>query len=152
MRKKYQNSKIHIRHILLYEWQSGRSKAMAARNICQAIGPNATTKKTAGDWFRRFDQGDFSLEEKPKSGRPTEIDFATLKQLIEEDPTLTTYNVASEIRCSQKSVSYHFSKLGLVSKLGDQEPHRLDARQKKIVLTLVQICSSCTAHSLGWTT
>jgi len=92
-----QNLKEHIRNCLLYEYQLGHSASKAEQNICLAIGPGVVSNATAWRWFDRFRNGDYSLQDDPKSGRPTEINLNELRQTIESDPTLTTRNVASTL-------------------------------------------------------
>ncbi|CAF4384580.1 unnamed protein product, partial [Rotaria magnacalcarata] len=43
-----------------------------ARNIWAALGEGAVADRTCRDWFKRFLEGDMSLEDRPKSGRPLE--------------------------------------------------------------------------------
>ena len=82
---------MHIR-ICLLEYQFGHSATEAARNICIAIGSGAMSTGTVCRWFERFRNYDYSLQDEPKSGRPSDIHFDELKELIESDPTLTTRN------------------------------------------------------------
>ena len=100
-------------------------------SICSIIGPHAATIKTIYLWFKRFRSGDYSLEDKPKSGRPSTINLDSLKSLIDNDPCLTTRQLASRLRCSKSIISYYFSKLELVSKLGSLVPHDLNRHQLK---------------------
>ena len=67
------------------------------RNICRAHGKRAVSTKTACRWFERFRNGDFSLDDEPKSGRPTEIDLSELKDVKESDPALTWRDLASKL-------------------------------------------------------
>ena len=129
--KKMENSKEHIRHCLLYEFQLGHSATEASQNICQAIGQDAMPITTAYRWFERFRKKDYSLQDEHRSGRPSEINFDELKQLIKTDPTLTTRNVASTLGCSNVAVYKHFKNLRLVSKLGEWVPHDLNPSQLK---------------------
>uniref|UniRef100_A0A1I8JG61 Protein kinase domain-containing protein n=2 Tax=Macrostomum lignano TaxID=282301 RepID=A0A1I8JG61_9PLAT len=40
----------------------------------------------ARDWFTRFRNGNFELEDQPRSGRPSGVDDEQLRQLVEADP------------------------------------------------------------------
>ena len=41
-------------------------------------------------WFNRFNNGNYEVDYLSRSGRPVEVDLDRLKQLIEDDPRLTT--------------------------------------------------------------
>ncbi|KAK6741375.1 hypothetical protein RB195_009306 [Necator americanus] len=56
----------YIRHVLLYEFESGHPAAEAYRN--------------------RFKAGNKKLEDEPCTGRPTAIPFDELKNLAEQHP------------------------------------------------------------------
>ena len=53
------------------------------------MGEDVLSIRTAQSWFNRFKNGNFELDDLPRSGRPMELDVDLLKQLIEEDPRLT---------------------------------------------------------------
>ena len=67
-----QNTKEHIRHCLLYDYQLGHSAPEAARNICLAIGSGDMSISTACRLFERFQNKDYSLKDEQKSGRPSD--------------------------------------------------------------------------------
>ena len=116
-------SKEHICLCLLYEYMLGHSASAATRNICRAFGPGSIGKTTATDRFNRFRNGNFSLQDEARPGRPTTIDLDELRSLLETDPTLTTTAVATTLGCNQSTVHYHLRKLEYVSKQSRWSPH-----------------------------
>jgi histone-lysine N-methyltransferase SETMAR len=120
-----EKSQVHIRHCLLYEYQLGHTAAQATRNLCQAMGAGVISDTTAQKWFARFLSGNYSLEDLPRSGRPSERNEDALRRLVEADPRLTTRCLASALSWSQTSVERHLHSIGKVSKLGSWVPHSL---------------------------
>jgi len=128
---KMEKSKAHIRHCMLYEYQLGNSAAQATRNICRAISEGAVSQMTVSSWFNRFRNGDYTLEDQHRSGRPQEINLDELKQVIDDDPGLSTSNVASKLSCAKSTIHYHFRKFRLIPKLGEWIPRDLTDNQRK---------------------
>ena len=102
----------HIRHRILYEFQLGNSASAAARNICAALGDDAVADRTCRDWFKRFREGDISLEDRPRPGRPMESDIERLKVLIEDNPRLTTRELSTMLGCNQSTIDRHLHEMG----------------------------------------
>ncbi|CAF1574535.1 unnamed protein product, partial [Didymodactylos carnosus] len=105
-------SRREIRVLLLYEFFLGHKATEATNNICRTMGQDIISTRTAQRWFSRFDNGDFELDDSPRSGRPTEIDLDQLKQLIEDDPRLATRCVAKQLGCSHTTIETHLNELG----------------------------------------
>ena len=83
-------SRKELRILLLHEFCLSRKATKAARNICSTMGEDTLSIRTARHWFNRFKSGKFELNDLRHSGRPLEVDVDVSKQLIEEDPRLTT--------------------------------------------------------------
>ena len=60
-------------------------------NICAALGDDAVAELV------RFREGDISLEDRPRPGRPMESDIKRLKVLIEDNPRLTTRELSTMV-------------------------------------------------------
>ena len=111
-------SKETLRHILYYEFKLSHSASDAYRNICQAYGEDALSKATAYFWYYRFGQGDFSVDDKPRSGRHIEVDSELLQELVEREPRSSTRCLASMLGCTRTTIQYHLNQLGYRLKLG----------------------------------
>nr|pir hypothetical protein C45H4.5 - Caenorhabditis elegans [Caenorhabditis elegans] len=127
-----------VRLLLLYEFRLGQSAMEAERNICGAMGEGALSYNTAKSWFQKFKNGDFSLEEIERSGRPVELNEEDLVKLVEEEPRLSLREMEEKLECCHSTIARHLGRLGFTSKLGIWVPHELSASQK---LTRVNVCT-----------
>ena len=57
----------------------------------------APTDKSCREWFRRFKDGDFSVEDKPRSGQPKKFEKKELEALLEEDQSQTQEELAETL-------------------------------------------------------
>ena len=104
--------KIQIRTIFLFQFKLGRKAAETARDINDTFGPGTTNERVAQRWFKKFRNGDESLENEDGRGRPTAVDNEHLKTLIESDPRKTTREVAVEIEVDHSTVVRHLKQIG----------------------------------------
>ena len=100
--------------------------------------------RTAQHCFNLFNSCNFELNDSRHSGRPLEMDVDVLKQLIEEDPRLTTHCLAERLSCSHTTVGTHLSELGKTWKYGVWMSHKLSPHQ---LLLRVNTCMALmTSH------
>lgn len=133
----------HFRHILLFEFNRGVKAVDAARNIRAVYGEDAIVDRTAQKWFKHFKEGNFSLEDSPRSGRPSEFDEDRLNDLIHDDPRQTTRELAEKLGCGQTTVVRHLNTMGKVQKWGVWVPHELQDHHKA---NRMNICASLLAR------
>ena len=126
------SSKELRRVLLLYEFRLGRKVTDAARNICSTMGEDTLSIRTAQHCFNRFKSGNFELNDSRHSGRPLEVAVDVLKQLIEEDPRLTSCYLAAQLGCSHTTEETHLSELDKTSKYGVWIPHELSLHQLQL--------------------
>ncbi len=79
-----------LRILLLHEFRLGRRTTQAVDNICQSMGKDVLSHRTAQRWFKQFRSKDYEIEDAPRSGRPSHIDLDELKSIVEADPRQTT--------------------------------------------------------------
>ncbi|CAG0892107.1 unnamed protein product [Darwinula stevensoni] len=83
--------------------------ADAHRRLCQAFGEGVISEKTCFDWFARFESGNYCVEDKPRSGRPSEFDDGALLQIVEADPRMTTRDMAAVLGCLVMDVAFGYN-------------------------------------------
>jgi transposase len=122
-------SRREIQVLLLHEFLLGHKATEVTNNICRTMEQDIISTRTAQLWFNRFNNGNFELDDSSRSGRPVEVDLDRLKQLIENDPRLTTHYLAEQLGCSHTMVETHLNELGKTWKYGVWIPHELSANQ-----------------------
>ena len=127
-------SRDHLRICLLYDFKSGLNARQSTGRINEAFGLSTIGQSTAYVWFQRFQEGDCSTEDSPRSGRPSEIDDDQLRARIEADPQVTVRDLAEEFKVSKTTIDDHLKAMGKVSKLNYWVPHKLsdNNRQRRL--------------------
>ena len=120
-----------IRELMLYEFKQGKSAAAATRKICEVEGLDVVSERTCQVWFKKFAQGDTSIEDQPRSGRPTTINLDSLRQAIEQDPASSTAALSVDLHCSRSTVVRGLHRLGKVCKRARQVPYILTPIQEQ---------------------
>ena len=105
-------SRRELRVLLLHQFHLGRKATEAKSNTCSTMGKDVLSISTAQHRFHRFKNGNFELEDLPHTGRLLQMDIDPSKQLIGEDPRLTTRCSAERLGCSHTIVETHLHELG----------------------------------------
>ena len=85
----------HLREVLLFLFHSKKTAAEAHRELQKVYGDGALSKTTCRDWFRRFKDGDFDIDDRKREGRPKTFEDTDLEALLDEDPCQTQEELAS---------------------------------------------------------
>ena len=93
------------------------------------MGENVLSIRTAQHCFNRVKNGNLELDDLSRSGRPMELDVEIIKQLIEEDPRLTSRYFAGQLGCSHTAVEKYLNELGKTGKCRVWIPHQLSPHQ-----------------------
>jgi len=62
-------TKQHFREVLIFCFNWKKSAVEAHQMLVEVYSDTAPTDKSCREWFRRFKDGDFSVEDKPRSGQ-----------------------------------------------------------------------------------
>ena len=84
----------HLREVLLFFFYSKKTAAEAHRELQKVYGDAALSETTCRDWFRRFKDGDFDVDDRSREGRPKTFKDAELEALLNEDPCQTQKELA----------------------------------------------------------
>ena len=86
---------------------------------------NAPSQATIYRYVARYKEGDYSFEDEPKSGRPRELDLDKLREIVEDDPYLTTRDMETLLDVDWSTVARGLKTIGKKAKLGRWVPHAL---------------------------
>ena len=110
--------KQHFRHLLFFAFYRDHKAAEAARDICMVYGKGVIGESTAKKWFVKFKNGNFKIDDTPRSGRPSEFDEDYFKALLKEESCQTSRALAKKMNCDQKTILYHLYSMECAEKLG----------------------------------
>jgi [histone H3]-lysine36 N-dimethyltransferase SETMAR len=111
-------TKTHIKHCLLCEFHRGLNAAEAALSIWDTYGDKALNASQCRQWFLRFRNNDFSVNDNPKSGRPVEVNNEILRDLVESNPKQTLEDMSIQLKCNPTTVWKHLRQIGKVLRAG----------------------------------
>jgi histone-lysine N-methyltransferase SETMAR len=114
-----------LRSVIFYEFRQGRNASQAAVNICAAFGKDTVSNRTVARWYARFQEGDTSLEDRPRSGRPSVLDDDDLHRALQAKPNASTRELASTLDCSYLTVYRRLCDSGYRKVLSTWVPHEL---------------------------
>ena len=66
----FEPNKRHLRELLIYFFNLKKSTAEAHRLLIEAYGEAALSERSCREWFQKFKNGEFDIEDKERSGRP----------------------------------------------------------------------------------
>ncbi|KAG5318572.1 MOS1T transposase, partial [Pseudoatta argentina] len=118
-------NKVYLRGILLHYFIQKKSAAEAHRILVQTYDDNALSDTTCRDWFRRFKNNDFELEDKERSGASKKFQDKELEQLLDEDPSQMLSELGKILQVDESTVSKRLKGLGMIQKQGHWVPYEL---------------------------
>ena len=121
-------NKPYLRGILLHYFIQKKSAAEAHRILVETYGDHALSERTCRDWFNRFKNDDFDVQDRERSGVPKKFEDEELETLLDEDPCQTQSEVAKSLGVDRTTVSKRLTALGMIQKEGSWVPYDLKPR------------------------
>jgi len=120
----FELNKRHLRELLIYFFNLKKSAAEAHRLLVEAYGDAALSERSYREWFQKFKNGEFDVEDKERSGR---YEDAKLEALLDEDSCQTQKELALTLGVTQQTILYRLKSLG-IQKQGNWVPYELKPR------------------------
>ena len=106
----------YFRHLLFFAFHRGQKAAEAVHDICNMYGEGVIGEHTAQKQFAKFKNGDFDLDDMPRSRQPAEFDEEHFKVLLKEDGRQTSRELAKKMNCDHKTILNHLYSMGFAEK------------------------------------
>ena len=105
-----------------------KSATEAHRLLVEAYGDAALSERSCREWFQKFKNGEFDVEDKERSGMAKVYEDAELEALLDEDSCQTQKELALTLGVIQQTISYRLESLGMIQKQGNWVPYELKPR------------------------
>ena len=81
----------HLLEVLIFFFHTKKTVAEAHRDLQKVYGDAALSETTCRDWFRRFKDGGFDVDDHPREGRPKTSEDADViyYELLKPNETIT---------------------------------------------------------------
>ncbi|UYV68796.1 hypothetical protein LAZ67_6000885 [Cordylochernes scorpioides] len=94
----------HLREVLLFAFNWKKSATEAHRMLEEVYSDHALSKSQCYRWFKKFQSGDFELDNEPHGKPPQKFEDAELQALLDEDSTQMQEKLAKQLQVSQGDV------------------------------------------------
>ncbi|EFN88733.1 Histone-lysine N-methyltransferase SETMAR, partial [Harpegnathos saltator] len=104
------------------------SAAEAHRMLSNIYGEAAISERTCREWFQRFKNGDFHVEDQHRGGREKVFEDAELEALLNEDSCQSQEELARSLGVTQQAISKRLKDMEMIQKQGNWVPYELKPR------------------------
>ena len=86
----YEPNSRHLREVLIFCFNMKKFAAEAHRMLSNTYGEAAISERTCREWFQRFKNDDFDVEDRYSGEREMVFEDAELETLLEQDSCQNT--------------------------------------------------------------
>lgn len=124
----YKPNSRHLREVLIFCFNMKKSAAEAHRMLLNTYGEVAISERTCREWFQRFKNGDFNVEDQHGGGREKVFEDAELEALLDQDSCQTQQELAGSLGVTQQAISKCLKVIEMIQKKGNWVPYELKPR------------------------
>ena len=81
----FEPNKRHLRELFIYFFKLKKYVAEAHRLLVETYGEATLRQRSCREWFQKFKNDEFDIEDKERSGRPKVYEDAKLEALLDQD-------------------------------------------------------------------
>ena len=85
----FEPNKRHMQELLIYLFNLKKFATKAHRLLVETYGEAALSERSCREWFQKFKNGEFDIEDKERSGSPKVHEDAELEALLDQDSCQT---------------------------------------------------------------
>jgi len=116
-----------------------KSAVKAHRMLSNTYG-DTISERTCREWFQRFKNGDFDIEDRHGSGREKIFKNAELEALLHENLCQTQEESTGSLGVIQQAISKRLKAMGMIQKQGNWVPYDSKLRNVERVCLLMNNC------------
>ncbi|GFV72212.1 mariner Mos1 transposase [Trichonephila clavipes] len=109
----------HLWEGLIFCFNLKKSAAEAHRMLSNTYGEAAISERTYREWFQRFKNGYFEIEDQNGGGREKVFEDAELEALFDQDSCQTQQELSGLLGVTQQASSNRLKFLGIIQKQGN---------------------------------
>ena len=125
MTQQFNVSREQLRLLFLYDFKTGLNADESQYKLNSAFGSQTANRSFAYELFKKFEQGEFDVHDQPRIGRPALIDHDQLCLYVEDDPHLTSRELALCFSVTHVAILNNLKDIGKISKLDRWVPQQL---------------------------
>ena len=110
----YEPNSRHLREVLIFCFNMKKSMAEAHRMLSNTYGEAAISERTCREWFQRFKNGDFDVEDRHSGGREKVFEDAELEILLEQVSCQNEEKLARSLGVTQQAISKRLKAMGMI--------------------------------------